>query len=156
MQGSCLQSKALAAGDCTFCCWRLGYLGNLFLAGFLLQWRANLYLLPLCFEMAVLRKNTWQECFQSWNPGSDFTLILVPGVWVSDDEMLMVLGVSWRDWKVISITAPQSCRLSWKGGRLLLLLNSWNRPAGKVTCLSGVCRELCSIWFAIEHQATRW
>lgn len=57
MQGSCLQSKALIAGDSTFLLWRLGYLGNLFLAGSLLWWRAHLYLLVLCFETAVLQKN---------------------------------------------------------------------------------------------------
>lgn len=49
-----------------FLLWRLGYLGNLFLAGYLLRWRAYLYLLLLCFEMAVSQKNIWQEYFQSW------------------------------------------------------------------------------------------
>lgn len=57
MQDSCLQSKALTAGDSTFLLWRLGYLGNVFLPGSLLRWRARLYLLLLCFEMAGLQEN---------------------------------------------------------------------------------------------------
>lgn len=52
------QLSAVQGSNCRrlFLLWRFGYLGNLFLAGSLLRWKAHLYLL-LCFEAFVLQIN---------------------------------------------------------------------------------------------------
>lgn len=94
MQGSCLQFKVLTAGDSTFFPWRFGYLGNLFLAVYLLQWRAHLSLLLLCFETAVLQKSLWQEYFQSCII-VESRLCFRSQVFESDDEVMMVWGIVW-------------------------------------------------------------
>lgn len=148
MQGNCLQSKALTAGD--FFAMEVWLPWQPVFSWMFALWRTHLYLL-LCFETFVLQKNNWQEYFQScvtvesklcfWS--QEFVW------WWGDDGYGELCG--WIEKVLMYLLHEVSC---WHGREKCYCW--WLNPGIALKDTSRACLEFAKnfvhSWFTVQHQ----